>query len=508
MGFHVGAVAPRWETFKASGLPGRWGDLTVSLRDSIKPPMPDLGRLKRLGIWLPVVAIALLFGFVEAVDIHLHRFWGGFFHEYVPHWLFHTIIYLGAIATVAVGSLFFSKYIFDLIHQKDRAIRRQNQELAALNAVGAAINQSLDLDAVLSRALDRVLDVTGAESGEIFLQEEHSGDLVLHAFQGIYAEAFREMTRFKQKEGFPGLIAVTGVPLVVHGLREDPRFLRKAVKEAGFQSYAGLPLRSKGKIVGVMGVFAMDPGRLKAEDLDLLAGLGNQIGLAIEHARLYARVKEMSIADERRRIAREMHDGLAQALGLLYLKMGEVEEHATACPMECPNQDGIRLMKNVAAEAYDEVRQGIFGLKMVSKRLGLVPALTEYLHNFMEQTGISTELKVADERAARLSPRVEIQLIRIVQEALANVRKHARARHSSILLEMDERKTRVTVWDDGQGFDPVHVTRRGVCFGLQTMQERAESVGGTLTIESQPGNGTQVIVQFPIQGEGVASWSP
>ncbi len=470
--------------------------------------MPDLRRLKKLGIWLPVIAIALLFGFVEAVDIHLHRFWSGFFHEYVPHWLFHTIVYLGAIGAVVAGSLVFSNYIFDLIHRKDQAIRRQNQELAALNAVGAAINESLDLDAVLSRALKRVLEVTGVESGEIFLQEESSGDLVMRGFHGIHPEAFQEITHFKGKDGFPGQIAVTGTPLVVDGLREDPRFLRKAVKEAGFQSYAGLPLRSKGKIVGVMGVFAMDPGRLKAEDLDLLAALGNQIGLAVENAGLYARVKEMSIVDERRRIAREMHDGLAQALGLLYLKMGEVEEHATACPMECPNRDGIRLIKNVTAEAYEEVRQGIFGLKMVSKRLGLVPALTEYLHNFMEQTGISTELKVADERATRLTPRVEIQLIRIVQEALANVRKHARAGHSSVLLEMDERKTRVTVWDDGQGFDPVHATRRGVCFGLQIMQERAESVGGTLTIESQPGNGTQVIVQFPIQGQGEASWSP
>jgi signal transduction histidine kinase len=471
--------------------------------------MPDLGRLKHLGIWLPVVAIAFLFGFIEALDVHLHQFWGGFFHEYVPHWLFHTIIYLGAIGAVAVGSLVFSNYIFDLIHQKDRAIRRQNQELAALNAVGAAINESLDLDAVLSRALDRVLEVTGAESGEIFLQEEHSGDLVLHAFHGIYAEAFREMTRFKQKEGFPGLIAVTGVPLVVNGLREDPRFLRKAVKDAGFQSYAGLPLRSKGKIVGVMGVFAMDPGRLKSEDLDLLAALGNQIGLAIEHASLYARVKEMSIGEERRRIAREMHDGLAQNLGYLHLKMEEVEAKATACPMECPNQDGIRLMKSVTAEAYDEVRQGIFGLKMVSRHLGLVPALTEYLRDFMEHTGISTELRVADERATRLSPRVEIQLIRIIQEALANVRRHAQARHSSVLLELDEGQAKVTVRDDGQGFDPAQVTRRGrVCFGLQTMQERAESVGGTFGVDSQPGNGTQVTVRLPIEGERVASWSP
>lgn len=470
--------------------------------------MPDLARLRQLGIWLPVIAIGLLFGITEGLDVYLHESWVNFFYDYVPHWLFHTIIYIGVFGGVAAGARFFSKYIFGLIEQKDRAIRRQNQELGALNAVGAAINESLDLDAVLSRALDRVLEVTGAESGEIFLQEESSGDLVMRAFHGVHPESFREITHFKWKEGFPGLIAVTGIPLVVNGLREDPRFLRKAVKDAGFQSYAGLPLRSKGKIVGVMGVFAMDPGRLKSEDLDLLAALGNQVGLAIENAGLYARVKEMSIVEERRRIAREMHDGLAQELGLLYLKMEEVEAHATACPMECPNQDKIRLMKNVTAEAYDEVRQGIFGLKMVSRLLGLVPALTEYLRDFMEHTGISTELKVVDERAARLSPRLEIQLIRIVQEALANVRRHAQARHSSVLLEMDERQAKVTVRDDGQGFDPAHVTRRRVCFGLQTMQERAESVGGTLTIESQPGNGTQVTVRLPIAGESVASWSP
>ncbi len=165
-------------------------------------------------------------------------------------------------------------------------------------------------------------------------------------------------------------------------------FLEREIKQAGFRSFAGLPLRSKGKIVGVMGVFALDPERLKAEDVDLLGALGNQVGLAVENARLYAQVKAMSIEEERQRIAREMHDGLAQQLGYLHLKSAELEAHPSTSSM----QEEIRRIKKVTDEAYEEVRQAIFGLKMVSRHLGLVPALTEYLHECSQQTGISIEL--------------------------------------------------------------------------------------------------------------------
>jgi signal transduction histidine kinase len=159
-------------------------------------------------------------------------------------------------------------------------------------------------------------------------------------------------------------------------------------------------------------------------------------------------------------------------------------------------------MKRVVAGAYEEVRQAIFGLKlMVSRGLGLVPILVEYVHEFSEQTGIPVELKTAEGGAARLSPDAEIQLIRIIQEALANVRKHAHAEKAWVTFGTEGGKVQVVVQDDGQGFDPGEATRLGRgSFGLQSMRERAESMGGSFDVESRPGAGTKVIVLLPAGG--------
>jgi signal transduction histidine kinase len=218
-----------------------------------------------------------------------------------------------------------------------------------------------------------------------------------------------------------------------------------------------------------------------------------------ETARLYEQIKEMAVMEEREWIAREMHDGLAQQLGYLHLRIAQLE----ANPATAPTQEDVRMLKKVAAAAYDEVRQAILGLRtMVSRGLGLVPTLTEYLHDFSQQTGIAVELQIADERATRPSAHAEIQLIRIIQEALANVRKHARTKRAYVSFTMEEGNAKVTVEDDGIGFDPEQAMQPGrTGFGLQGMRERAELAGGTCTVESRPHAGTRVIVCLPVEKE-------
>src|SRR5207249_2061229 len=154
----------------------------------------------------------------------------------------------------------------------------------------------------------------------------------------------------------------------------------------------------------------------------------------------------------------------------------------TAEPKGAPSEpasliaEELRGVKRVAAAAYGEVRQAIFGLKMmVSRDLGLIPTLTEYLHEFSQETGISVELKVADEATTKLSAHAEVQLIRIIQEALANIRKHAHAKRAWVIFETEGDKAKITVQDDGRGFDSRDAARLSrASFGLQSMRERAE----------------------------------
>ena len=156
-------------------------------------------------------------------------------------------------------------------------------------------------------------------------------------------------------------------------------------------------------------------------------------------------------------------------------------------------------MRKAAATAYEEIRQAIFGLKMrVSRGLELIPTLTEYLHEFGAQTQMVVELDLPDNWVTKLSAYVEVQLIRIIQEALGNVRKHAHATHVWVCFGMEQGLVKITIRDNGRGFDPEEVLRlENACLGLQSMQDRALSAGGLLQIDSQPGQGTHVLVWLP-----------
>jgi signal transduction histidine kinase len=202
------------------------------------------------------------------------------------------------------------------------------------------------------------------------------------------------------------------------------------------------------------------------------------------------------VTEERGRIAREKHDGLAQVLGYLSLQMQTLE--ALVRRGDCPAT--LTELKHARAhilEAQADVRQNILSLRTtLAGDLGLLPALQQYLAEFEVQTGISAELVNTVVSEPRLSPLAEAQLVRIVQEALTNVRKHAHAGKVQVRLAAGDGMLQVAVADDGCGITAPKDGRWR--FGLSTMQERAESVGGELDIYSAPGAGTTVKARLPM----------
>jgi signal transduction histidine kinase len=155
----------------------------------------------------------------------------------------------------------------------------------------------------------------------------------------------------------------------------------------------------------------------------------------------------------------------------------------------------------VARDLYADVREGILGLRTAARRRdGLLPALREYAQRYMEMSGIEVEMRITPEaEGCQLASSVELQLMRIVQEALTNVRKHSKATAVGVTFERNGNELRVTIADNGHGFEPAHLPSTGwPRFGLQTMRERAEAVGGTLDIDTAPGKGTRVHVLIPV----------
>jgi signal transduction histidine kinase len=230
----------------------------------------------------------------------------------------------------------------------------------------------------------------------------------------------------------------------------------------------------------------------------LLEGLAAQAAIAIENARLYAEVRSLATVQERERIAREMHDGLAQALGFLRFRLKTLEDRMEGGGQP-PGSPELAEMRVVAGKAFEEVRQSIFGLRtMVSRSLGLLPTLTEYLHEFSAQHGIQVDLQVLEDRVPGFSSAEETQLVRIIQEALTNIWKHAKATRAVIRFGVQNGHREVTIQDNGRGFEPERTRKRGSSrFGLETMRERAEGLEGGLEIESRPGAGTTVTIRLP-----------
>ncbi len=210
-------------------------------------------------------------------------------------------------------------------------------------------------------------------------------------------------------------------------------------------------------------------------------------------------LQTLATLKERERLAREMHDGLAQALGYLHAHLGVLQSRVSHDAQDGLRND-LREMKKVTGEAYEEVRQSIFGLRtMVSRSLGLIPTLTEYLHDFSQQTGITVDLQIGDERATRYSPDTEVQLVRIIQEALVNIRKHAGASRAVVRFDVDGNQRCVIVRDNGRGFELGTIMAEGSRhFGLQAMRERAEGIRGTLEIDTATGRATVIKLHLPL----------
>ena len=210
---------------------------------------------------------------------------------------------------------------------------------------------------------------------------------------------------------------------------------------------------------------------------------------------LEMRARDLAIADERLRISKEMHDGVAQVLAYCNTKLLAVDEFLAA-GRTAEAREHLEDLARTSREIYADVREGILGLQTVSLQEPLATALRAYVENWQDQCGIKAELVVDEEFS--LEPSEELQLVRIVQEALSNVRKHSKARTARIEMKAASEAMTLVVEDDGAGFRTARIgPGRFPRFGLSTMKQRADSINARLAIESEPGRGTRVQLDVP-----------
>lgn len=451
----------------------------------------DLARLRWLSI---VVPVALLVTFA----ILLRSPWHHLLHD------FPGVLVL--VGILAVGVTAFSFVIFGAIGRVEERILQRNRELAALLAVGQEAASAVEVTEMLDKALDAILAVTPADTAEIWLMTD-DGALTLERQRGIGVDVPRARERLEPGEGLSGLAVQQGSAVLVHDPASDPGFVSREISELGLRTYCALPLRHRGEIVGVLAVAGRDRSAFAdASELRLLEGIGEQMAVAIENARLLNRVLDRAVLEERERIARDLHDGLAQVLGYINTQALAIKKHLASGRQE-EARELVGTMEEAARHVYGDIREEIMGLR--AAREGLVPSLREYLSGYGRMAGVVTDVRVSDEAAAlRLPGATEIQLLRIIQEALSNVRKHAGAGSATVSLDVAGDELRLEVKDDGRGFDPDSPARTGwPRFGLQTMRERAHALGGTFELRSSPGTGTSIVVSVPTTSRKEAAYA-
>lgn len=400
---------------------------------------------------------------------------------------------LAVYAAIAINN---ARMYADLV-ERDRALTLRNEDLALVNDIAAVLTNAQEVEEILDQTLKRVMSYLGVEAGEIFLAEEGGTELRLALHRGEAAEAFWTRDRFQIGEGFVGLVAQTGKPLVSTALQHDLRYLRRAVVEAGFHCIACIPLATHGSVVGVMGVATRRERLFDQREIDLLTAIGTWTGITIENARLHRQSRRLAVLEERERIGMDLHDGIIQSIYAVGLAL----DYARDAVEEDPKQARLKIEQAIEGlnGTIRDIRAYILDLRPHQFRgEDLKDGLQHLVDEFRTNTLAKATLLVPENGLAGLPTSHATALFHICQEALTNVAKHAQASHISVHLWKAPERVLLEITDDGQGFDlrKMSIT---LGHGLSNMHTRARRVGGDVEITSDAGEGTTVLAWVPTQ---------
>ncbi|MBM3118669.1 MAG: GAF domain-containing protein [Chloroflexi bacterium] len=397
----------------------------------------------------------------------------------------------------------------------ENQVLRRHHQLLALSRISSAVSGLQDLNTVLTIALENALEVINGTIGGILLVDEETGALYYCVQRGLSAR-YAEQMRIPPGEGIAGRVAQTGKPALVEDISKEPRIAHPDLVSAeGLKGFVSIPLKAKDKVVGVMNIASHVAGRFGKDDMSLLSSIGDYVGTAIEQARLYdglANAAERYQAllqhaltaqeDERKRIARELHDETSQAITSLTLSLqaiiGLVEMKGIA---DADLMERLRATHAYTVHAGNEIVKLMKELRpTLLDELGMPTAIHRYAKDTLQTQGIniSAEFVGTD---GRLPSEIEVTLFRVAQGLIGNILKHSDAKNAAIKLECDTSKCVLKIEDDGKGFDVSKLTRvdlSGRGAGLFTIKERVKLVGGDCKVDSRPGQGTKVTVNIPL----------
>ena len=379
------------------------------------------------------------------------------------------------------------------VELRTKGERRRAEQLRAINEVGRRISAILSLEVLLPYVVSSLQETFNYYNVNIFLLDPNLYGVVLKAGAGGYKGAVPIGFVVRLTEGIVGRVAKTGEPLNVGDVSKEPRYV-PFPELSDTQSELAVPIRIGTETLGVLDVESNDLEAFDEIDLFTVQTIGDQLAIAIENARLYQESRDIAILEERNRMAREIHDTLAQGFTGIILQLEAAEQALDEDTIQA--QEHLNRARGLARESLNEARRSVWALRPQElERLPLTAAIRQQVEMFSQDTGIRVGFNTSQNERI-LSAEIENALLRICQESLTNVKKHAEASQVEVELTFDEKVVRLRIDDNGVGFDPESSTENR--FGLISMHERARLLGGFVEIRSDRGKGTHLEVTIPI----------
>ena len=400
-------------------------------------------------------------------------------------------------------------------HQLYLQAQRRAEEIAAVNLriatmadVAAKVASILSLDELLPYVADLLQDTFSYQAVYIFLLEQQSSELLLRARAGRQGEPLPADFRLPLGEGINSWVAAHGEPVLANDVSEDARFLPVSWL-ADTRAQLSVPIKTGDEVVGVLGIEQTEIDAFDETDQFTAQTLAHCLGVAIENARLFERAGEVAVLEERNRMAREIHDTLAQGFTGIVLQLEAAEQALEDGARPGALNEHLDRARSLARDSLNEARRSVWDL--APRALDAQPlagAIEEEVRRF-EADGSERASFSLSGAPRTLPPGVEAALLRICQESLTNVRRHAHATTVTVGLEFTAEAVRLRVGDDGAGFDVSGAQEAaralGGGFGISSMQQRAWLLNGSLTVRRNGGRGTLVEAIIPIAADSVTA---
>lgn len=406
-----------------------------------------------------------------------------------------------ALIVLGIGALFFSSWIFRIIESRETQIKERSDQLGALHSAALALTTEHDLSTVLQKVIDLAGTIVGARYGALGVLDDKGEVIVQFITAGLTPEERALMPVPPRGHGLLGALIKEGKPIRVPEIERDPRSVGFPPNHPPMHSFMGVPIRSKNKVIGNLYMTDKLAPNGKEHtvftelDQQVLEMFATQAAIAIENAQLYRQTQELAILKERERFGMDLHDGIIQSVYAVGLMLEDGQQRIASEPAEAK----IRIERAIhdLNDVIRDIRSYIMNLRPQRfQGRDLKRGLEDLARGLRANTFLSVNLNIDSVDLTAFTSEQTVEILHIVQEALTNVRKHARASNVDISLHRDGADLLLRIRDDGSGLSNRAESSSG--YGLENMRERASTLHGDIKIVQNESRGTSVILRLPI----------